>query len=279
MQETLASIRTLRLDEKAHIGILDLGLTPAQREALPAQYTIRRAEWHDPVLDVPFKPYELGLVARTELRDYFPGYDIYLWFDADAWAQTDEFFELMVEGARHHGAAVVRENGHGQRRDYLYSRWWYGHMIASFGVVDGFRVARKPAVNCGILALSDTAPHWSIWSELYRRMIERRRKMNMDQHAFNAALELTRLPRAELPARCNWVSVLSTPMWDARQLLVCEPAGSRRPLSIIHLAGPNKNRIYKLNQTTGGEMSMALTYAAVRQQMKVDAGPSARAMN
>jgi hypothetical protein len=41
----------------------------------------------------------IGNVAKTALRDYFPGYDVYLWFDADAWAQTGEFFDAFVAGA------------------------------------------------------------------------------------------------------------------------------------------------------------------------------------
>src|SRR6185369_6444697 len=116
--------------------------------------------WTLPVPEDKRVPHDVGLVARTALRDYFPGYEVYLWFDADAWAQTPEFFDLFTEGAKAKGAAIVRENGTGMKRDWLYNRWWYGHMMAAYGPLGGIKAAYPPAINIGILALSANAPHW-----------------------------------------------------------------------------------------------------------------------
>ena len=88
------------------------------------------------------------------------GYGIYLWFDADAWAQTPEFFDDLVAGAQAEGAAVAREDGANYRRTLTYSKWWIGNMMAAYGPIRGLRVALRPAMNIGILALSDRAPHW-----------------------------------------------------------------------------------------------------------------------
>ncbi len=273
LEEAIKSLVALGIDQRADIGVLDLGLEPEQLDSLRSLgCTIERPTWTLPV-PVPENlrvKHEVGLLARTALRDFFPGYSVYLWFDADAWAQTPEFFNLFVEGAKAKGAAIVRENGTGYKRNWLYNRWWYGHMMASCGPLDGFRVAFPPAINIGIVALSATAPHWQAWIDMYRDLILRRGKANLDQHAFNAALTLNNLPNALLPARCNWIATLSTPFWDPARQLLCEPNATTQPLSVVHLAGPDKRRAYRLTQTTHGEISTPLTYAVVGTLRGVD---------
>lgn len=263
MEAALNSLAAINIDHKAEIGVLDLGLTLHQMQNLKAfGCRICRPVW---TLDVPEElkvQKQLGLVARTALRDYFPGFRTYIWFDADAWAQTPEFFSRLVDGANDKGAAVIRENGTGYQRDWPYTRWWFGHMIAAYGLLAGVRQARKPAVNIGIMALADTAPHWQKWINHYKIFIDKRRKINLDQHAFNAALEFESLPYALVPARCNWIGVLSAPLWNEDRRLLCEPNARRRPLSVLHLAGPNKRRIYHLGTTRGGAVDTALTYEA-----------------
>ena len=123
IEECLRSIFQLGLHRKADIGILDLGLLPDQIQALTAMgCKVAKPEWTLPIPVERRIPHELGLVARTALRDYFPGYEVYLWFDADAWAQTTEFFDEFVAGARATGTAIVRENGHKYCRNYLYNQ-------------------------------------------------------------------------------------------------------------------------------------------------------------
>lgn len=89
LQETLSSWIRLGLPARADIGIVDMGLSAEQIAALEAQgYAIVVPGW---TINVPQElrdGFMIGNVAKTALRDYFPGYDVYLWFDADAWAQT-----------------------------------------------------------------------------------------------------------------------------------------------------------------------------------------------
>lgn len=263
LQETLASWRRLRLLERTDVGIVDMGLSAEQVRCLSAQgHPVVVPGW---TLDVPPELREgfmIGDVAKTALPKYFPGYDVYIWFDADAWAQTGEFFDAFVRGALAKGAAVVREDGHGYKRDYVYRRWWYGHMIAGFGPWDGFRIAYKPAINSGVWAISADAPHWASWTKLYEGLIQGRRRLNLDQHALNAAVDLHKLPVARLHARCNWIATLSAPVWDAGRCLFCTPGPDAQPISVMHLAGRDKRRTYRLAQAGGGVRATPITYGA-----------------
>lgn len=263
MEETLKSLFALHLQEQADIGILDLGLTAEQVTALQAMgCTVKQSTWSLEVPEDQKKSYMIGLVARTTMREDFPGYEVYLWFDADAWAQTDEFYTELVAGARAKGVAIIRENGTGYHRNYLYNRWWYGHMIMSYGLIGGLRTAWPAAINIGLLALHVDAPHWKAWREDYQMMITRSGKLNLDQHAFNGMIALRGLPSYEAPTRTNWICTLSAPTWNPQSKKFCEPNAGAKPLSVLHLAGPDKRRDYTLEQTSGGQIITPVTYEA-----------------
>ena len=264
MDESLRSLEALHIPDRADMGILDLGLSDDQVSSLRARgYIVKKPVWTLALPETMREQHQIGLVARTALRDYFPGYKVYLWFDADAWAQTSEFFDLMVEGARKTGAAVICEDGVGYKMDFIYAKWWYGNMMAAYGIFDGFKVAQKPVINIGMLALSDTAPHWEAWLNYYLEFVKRRNRVN-NQHSFNAAVVLENLPCAKLSARCNWIPVLGVPVWNPENRMLCEPGKNGKPVSVIHLAGPDKKRLYKLDQVGGGCVETSLTWEAIK---------------
>lgn len=264
MEECLNSLVALNLDSRADIAVLDLGLTPEQVAMLQARgFAVKVPEWTMKVPDEIRVQHQLGLVARTGLREYFPGYNVYLWFDADAWAQTPEFFDELVEGAKAKGAGVIRENGSNYKQDWVYTKWWYGNMVASYGFIKGLKVATRPVINIGILSLSDTAPHWDAWVRYYQEFINRRGRVN-NQHSFNAALELEHLPSHLAPARCNWITTLSDPYWNPETKMLCEPNAGAKPLSVVHMAGPDKKKTYQLKMPAGGVFPTDLTYNTIQ---------------
>jgi hypothetical protein len=135
-------------------------------------------------------------------------------------------------------------------------------MLASYGVFNGLRVALRPPINIGILALSDTAPHWAAWEKYYKKFINCRSRLN-NQHSFNAAIELENLPSSLGPARCNWITTLSAPSWNSELKLLCEPNSKAIPLSVVHMAGPDKKKIYKLKTLDNRTISTDLTYSKI----------------
>ena len=123
MMESINSLISLKLQEKADFGILDLGLNEFQvKELQKLGFIVVKPAWTMNVTVNIRRQHQLGLVARTHLREYFPGYDVYLWFDADAWAQTPEFFHELTEGALNRGAALIAENGSGYKKDFTYAK-------------------------------------------------------------------------------------------------------------------------------------------------------------
>ena len=265
MSAAISSLRAHPQTAQRDLGVIDQGLTDTQRSQLSAlDCRIIRPEWTLPVPAYARTLRNIGLVARTALRDYFPGYKTYLWFDADAWMQTPEFIEAFLDGARSRGVAVATEDGPGYSKPWSDHRWWAGNFIAAYGLIDGIRCSLAPSINIGVVALQNTAPHWDAWKRCYTQALERTGKVNTDQHAFLAAIHLERLPVAYMPARFNWLPHLSCPIWNPETRMLCEPSEPYRPLSVIHLAGPRKDRPYEVNRLTGGSLSTSLTYPAMQ---------------
>jgi hypothetical protein len=269
LRECVDSLIATGVLERADLGIVDQGMTDEQLATLHGTAThIVRPTWTGLGMRVPEvhqQDRHLNLAARSDLPAIFPGYDVYLWFDADAWAQSADFFDVYVNGAMESGLAVAKENGHGYNPSYLERRWWIGNYFLGFGLVDGMRggVLAAP-INIGLVAIHRDAPHWKRYRERHQTTIDRTGKINLDQHSCHATIALDKLPATFVHARHNWLPVLSRPTWDADRKLLCDPSADGEPLTVIHLAGPDKKAPRKLRIVQGGEVSVPLNYSAYR---------------
>jgi hypothetical protein len=263
------SLLEMRCSELADISVIDFGLLPDQRsEIMSRGLPIRKiSKIEDPRKSASLRTVDTGLVLlpRMDLRDHFPGYDVYVWMDADLWVQTCDFLEPFIEGARLRGAAVCLENGPGYRFTEIEERWWRGQMVPLFGRIRGTYLGLLTSINIGVMALAAKAPHWDIWKRRYHQAVARLDRLDVDQHAFFAALYLDRLDVKFLPAHYDWICTLSTPIFDSQKSLFCIPDGGSNPISILHLAGPAKEREYEVPLLSGGKVLTKFTRDAALQ--------------
>ena len=118
LRDTVLSIRE-RQHEPA-IGILDLGLDTEHRHWLSSRVEyIVRPEWD---LDFPCREQMpetfKAQVARPFLSRHFPGYEMYLWIDADAWLQDGRAIDLYVDAAGRDKLAITPEIDRAYTRHY-----------------------------------------------------------------------------------------------------------------------------------------------------------------
>jgi hypothetical protein len=169
LRDAVLSIQALRRD--AAIGVLDLGLDEQHRAWLSTRVAhIVRPGWD---LDFPGRertPETLkAQVARPFLRRHFPGYERYLWIDADAWLQDGRAIDLYVSAAGHDKLAITPEIDRAYKRHYKRPKpfgWtlaWKNYREA-FGWRAADRLGRNPMVNCGVFAQHHAAPHWELWA-------------------------------------------------------------------------------------------------------------------
>jgi len=270
LRDTIESIRALRRD--AAVGILDVGLAPEQRAWLePRVAHIVRPGW-----DIDFPGREetpqarQAQFARPFLPRHFPGYETYLWLDADAWVQDWRAIELYVEAAGHDKLAITPEIDRAYKRHYkrpkLFGRTlaWKNYRQA-FGWRAADRLGRNPIVNCGVFALHGDAPHWAAWARTMTRVAQRTRFFFIEQTALNYVIFALHLPVDFLPAYCNWLPGDAAPAFDAARGLFVEPYAPHAVIGVMHLAGPEqKTQTFRLNRLDGGVVETSLRYGESR---------------
>jgi hypothetical protein len=258
----------------APMGILDLGLAPDQRRWLEGQgAALVQPGWD---LDFPRRAATPELrqaqIARPFLPKHFPGHELYLWIDADAWVQEWSAAELMLATAARGRLAIAPEIDRAYKRHYKRPKLfgmtlpWRCYREA-FGWRVADRLGRNPMVNCGVFALRGDSPAWAVWAATMRRALERTNFVFIEQIALNYAIFTGEVAYSFLPATCNWLCGDATPMWDEATRRFVEPHAPHAPLGILHLAGEEqKTRRFSLETVAGGRIETHLRYSAVRQR-------------
>jgi hypothetical protein len=270
LRDLVLSIKAQRAD--APIGILDVGLLPDQRKWLAQRVTRLVTPGWDIVFPGQAQTPEVrkAQFARPFLPRHFPGYETYLWVDADAWVQDWRVVRLYVEAARDGKLAIVPEIDRAYKRHYKRPKWfgltltWKNYREA-FGWRVADRLGRNPMVNCGVFALRADAPHWHIWGRIIERVAQRTRFFFVEQTALNYAIFAEHLPVDFLPAYCNWMPGDAAPAFDAQRGLFVEPFSPHEVIGIMHLAGPDqKMHVFRLNRLDGGFVETSLRYSDSR---------------
>jgi len=273
--DLLRSLRRLKPSVDFDIGILDLGLSENSKAQLsPFNVTLKTTGIN---IDYPGRlaweqqaPFYRAMTSRPYLRDYFPGYDSYMWMDGDTWAQNAQAIETMLPAAATDDAVyIVPEID----RDYLpyfhSSQPWEYHLKwykANFPDNIVHAIFPRPMFNTGIMALSAKSPVWNKWAETFKDCLQRlpqvgRENFMSEQLSLNVALHMNSLPYKVMPAEFNWLSLYSLPMMDAATGHYVRPTVPRTEISVIHLTHQKKLRTLDLATTDGKTVQRVLTFS------------------
>ena len=196
--------RTNQID----IGLLDFGLRDeCRKEYARRGVAVVTPEWDfdQSLFHAPPADYFKAMTSRPHLRKYFPGYDCYLWMDADSWVQDWSGVELYIASAEAYGLAVTPEVD----RSYapIYSskmaviQWRRECYLRCFDEDVANRLALYPTINSGVFAARADAPIWDIWSHTLGQIFQAKHEAFFfaEQSALNAGIRLNGLRTAFLP--------------------------------------------------------------------------------
>jgi hypothetical protein len=245
-------------------AFFDLGLTEPQLQWLRGHSDrILTPRTHFDLPESSVSPLLRAFLVRPFLPSYAPGFDIYLWIDADIWLQSPDALLAMITGAEQRGMAIAHENEVGYQFRPRVFLWTAKHFLIGYGPLRGAWLMSRPHLNAGIFAIARDAPHWKAWADRYRVAIERTGCLTPhDQFALNQAIYQGRLDAAILPASTNWICDLGAPMWNDDAEAFCEPYAPYRVLSALHLAGPAKRTRFRIQRTGGGAFETMIRYGA-----------------
>ncbi len=234
-----------QFEARPALACLDVGLSPASREwvAVHAQHVVV-PKWDLPV-DPRVRrqhPHLRALTARPFLPRYFPGYDVYLWIDADAWVQERFALDWYLQYAQGGALVAVPEVDRAYRQARSTIEWRTKRMHSYFGPQFVQRALWDTYFNAGVFALRADAPHWESWDRSFREGLDLTKGVQCcDQTALNHALWTMNLAVHPLPALCNWLCHMRQPAFDPGHNKFCEPDLPNRPIGILHLAARSKD--------------------------------------
>jgi len=259
----IRSVRRFEEWRQVTIAVFDVGFSPEHRRALEEDgIRLIEPDWHFGLSDKTAKSYERAALVRFFIHEYLPDYTYSLWLDPDLWLQDSGVLERMLDGAEQTGAAIAHES------DRLYSfqgwlwAWNLKHKVVGSGLRNGLTLMVRPSYNLGLYCLKADAPHWQPWRQRFETALKRTQRVTpYEQFAFNEVIHVDKIPTVNLASSDNWICDRRPPIWDADAGLFCRPEAPYPPLSVLHLAGPAKNRTYEIEQKGGGVATMSLRYA------------------
>jgi hypothetical protein len=248
--------------------VFDLGLDPDQRAFMDTRcQAMTRPGWDIafPGMDKAPDHYK-AMVSRPFIPRHFPGYDIYLWLDADSWVQDPAVIEVYVRAARRGRIAITAQIDRAYKGAYKRGKifgWTHNHKHFRLGF--GWRAADRfgpyPVLNSGAFSIPGSAKHWSLWADALRQALQRSQHKLMEQTALNLVLYRNRADITILPAYCNWLCDAAAPCIDDDNGLLVEPFEPHQALGIVHLAGEfEREGELDLRTIAGREVRTRLTF-------------------
>jgi lipopolysaccharide biosynthesis glycosyltransferase len=226
------------------IACFDVGLHPTSR-AMVAQ----RAQMANPVWDLPVNESTNSLAhrastARPFLPRYFPGFDIYLWIDADAWVQTPATLHSYVANAMDGSIAAATHSHPAYAPSAGILSWRRRRMNTYFGSAAADQFPWESYFNSGVFALRADAPHWACWADAYAMGLKHAEgAFCCDQTALTYVIWKARLAANPVPALCNWLCHLALPVFDPILGQFCEPTAPGNAIGVLHLSGKTKTQL------------------------------------
>ena len=254
--ELIDSIKSFEESKNVAICVLDAGLNDNQKNILLKKVdTIKKANWdiQVPSYKVIGKEWLKSQVSRAFLPKYFPGYNKYLWIDADAWINSWETIELYFKGSDNNKLSIStsadRAYGRVLKVDWLIGGFAkiksqnYKHAKSSgFSEKIAREVALKPHLNIGVFCLEATASHWDVWKKNLKIALKSGKIFGSEQIAMNVTIYVDKLDVEILPAYCNY-TLIDGMKFDTKRNTFVEAYLPNHKIGIVHLAGKHNNNI------------------------------------
>jgi hypothetical protein len=276
LMEWLHSVRSFPQSKDFDICILDAGLKPEQIEILiPLVNHIVNPDWPDKIARHKLKgEYLKACVCRPFIPQMFPGYETYIWMDADTWLQDWRAIDLYLEGANRGKLAITVQADRCYKKQ-IRVKWlgalplkirgfYYSNALKAFGTKTAKELLPYQVLNAGAFALSSDAPHWARWQELVVEAIKRGKVFTAEQLTLGMITYLEDYPVEILPAWTQWLCEF-TPYWDEDKMRFVETFLPHEPLGIVHLSGLDKIRLDRSIETEfqtlkGGKIKKSFRY-------------------
>lgn len=257
LSEMIDSVGKFSPFQSLEVAVFDLGLESYQVKELEDQEIIVKKPLDLDGILPKRKKLKAGILAaigKITLPKQFPGYDIYIWVDADIWFQSPLALQHFAIEADKGKMAVVPTIDHcyiqGKMQNAIeYRQKRINQLLGLKGRILQFikpnrelEQAKYYYLNGGIFALSATAPHWTAMSQCYRDgLLKGSISGGLIQTCSTLMFIKGDLPFHPFPSRYNWLCHRSEPIWDEKESCYVTPLAPHEKIHVVHLTADTKN--------------------------------------
>ncbi len=255
LKEWLASVRRFEQSKDFDICIMNTGLTDAQvAELEPLVTAVKTPEWPCklPEWKIRGREYLKSCVCRPFIPELFPGYDHYIWMDADTWVQDWRAINLYLEGSRRGALTITTQSDRAYMRQ-IRVKWlgrvpwkirgfYFSNALKAFGFKTAKDLLPFNVLNAGAFSMPGNAPHWKRWQALVLKALENGKIFTAEQLTLGMMVYLENYKVEILPAWTQWLCE-NKPFWDADTQLFIEPFLPNEPIGIMHVSGYDEMRL------------------------------------
>lgn len=254
MREMIHSVKRFPQAAGIDFAVLDGGLSESDKAWLKDNVQhVYSPDWPSDIArkKAGGKEYLKSCVCRPWLNTFFPGYDLYLWLDADVWVQNWEAIALYIEAAQTGKLAAAGQVDRGYPRTtrikwlgpfpLKVSGFYFSNGKKAFGYKLAKKLYRYHILQAGVFALRGDAPHWAHWQNLVLQAVKKGKVFTAEQLSMGVMCHVDGLPFELLPAWSNWLCN-NPPPFEKESGKFIEPFLPRQEIGIMHISGYDKLR-------------------------------------
>ena len=253
--EWLHSVRRFQESKDIEVCILDAGLSEDQKERLaPHVAKIVNPDWPVKVPKHKLKgEYLKGCVCRPFIPQIFPGYDTYVWMDADTWIQDWRGVQMFINAAQTGKIAVTGQVDRNYPKGGARIKWlghypwkvrgfYFSNALRAFDFKTAKDLLSYHVLLAGMFALRADAPHWNRWQELVKHTMTKGKVFTAEQLSLGKMCYQEGYEFEILPAYAHWLCQFK-PLWDEEKQRFIEPNIPHEPIGVLHISGYDDMRL------------------------------------
>jgi len=261
LKELALSIREKLEGKSINIVYLDGGLTSENINYFKSlNIEVVDPGWCNPIAEQKAKGRNFLKIntAKMHLDKILPNKKVIIWIDADAWLQTFESIDLFSLVAKKNKLAIVSQATRLENKNIQFKKVFTHRFVELRNIL--YKNARRagltkdliekmqgrPTLNAGAYALHVNAPHWKRFRYWQNEILKKGRLFTSDQLSIGLTIYHDELSYEALPDICNYINPWR---YDEENKLFVDYFAPYTPVSIVHLAGQDKNRsdaLYKV---------------------------------
>ncbi len=190
-----------------------------------------------------FPLYAYSQICRPFLKDLFPGYQIYMWVDADIRIVREDSFDAFLGQAaafpdsicicQEIEPAYICVNSAPHAKAYHEMKNTRIKNLYDADLLD--KMACYYNFNTGIWAMHRASPVWAFFKKELMSVFSHKFDHMREQDALNISLLRWGGEPVNLPATMNWLCALSLPLQDPDTGAFVRPIYPHWPISVLHL--------------------------------------------